>query len=165
MHEYLGRAIVLDLMPRGKSDARVVLFMEKIGKLTARAQSLRKITSKLAAHLQPGNIARVRVIEKGKLVQVVDALKTGKAGMDVEKLRQLSGLLAENQPEIKLWQEAAEDGISWRNILKLLGWDPDHAACRVCGHLEVASFHPQTQDFFCGECSSQLDVNELIFMQ
>ena len=83
----------------------VILFMEKMGKLLARAQSLRKITSKLAAHLQPGNLARVRVIEKGNLVQVVDALKIGKVSADLDKLRLLGNLLADNQPEDKLWQE------------------------------------------------------------
>src|SRR3989344_4638662 len=164
MREHLGRAIVLEVLPRGNSDARVVLFMEKMGKLAARAQSLKKITSKLAAHLQPGNLTRVRVIEKGNLVQVVDALKIGKVGMDLDKLRRLSGLLAENQPEDKLWQEVVKDGLSWREILKLFGWDPDQSACRVCGHLKVASFHARSQDFFCGECSSQLSPNELIFI-
>ncbi len=164
MHEHLGRAIVLEVLPRGNSDARVILFMEKMGKLLARAQSLRKITSKLASHLQPGNLVRVRVIEKGNLVQVVDALKIGKVSADLEKLHLLSGLLADNQPEDKLWQEVAKDGLSWREILKLLGWDPDHAACHICGHVKVASFHVRSQDFFCGECSSQLRPNELIFI-
>jgi len=164
MHEYLGQAIVLDVLPRGRTDARVVLFMEKTGKLSVRAQSLRKITSKLAAHLQPGNLSRVRVIEKGTLMQVVDALKTDQITKDLEELRRLAVLLAEGQPEPELWRALAVNSLSWKETLNLLGWDPNHAHCRPCRHSKVSAFHMPTQEFFCSQCASQLRENELIFI-
>jgi len=74
MQEYVTEAVVLDTVPSAELDVRVSLFTKKFGKLVARAKSVKKITSKLAGHLEPGNIIKIRLVEK-KGLQLVDALK------------------------------------------------------------------------------------------
>lgn len=164
MHEYLGRAVILDASHAGKSDLRLVLFMEKNGKIISRAQSARKITSKLAAHLQAGNLSRVRIIEKGTLSRVVDALKEKRLTLPPAELKRLADILAENQHEPEIWQMLSEDRLDWGGVLRHLGWDPAHGACRSCGLTEVSAFNFRSQDFFCANCSSHARHNELIFI-
>ena len=74
MQEYLSEAVVLDRLANGDLNGRVVFLTKRFGKLVGKARSIRKITSKLSGHLQPGNLVQVRMIEKNGL-QIVDALK------------------------------------------------------------------------------------------
>ena len=64
MTEYLSEAVVLDKETSGDLDIRVSMFTKKFGKLKVRAKSARRIVSKLSPHLEPGNVAQVRIIEK-----------------------------------------------------------------------------------------------------
>ena len=74
MQEYVTEAVVLDAVPSAELDVRVSLFTKKFGKLVARAKSVKKITSKLAGHLEPGNVVKIRLFgEKG--VQQVGGAK------------------------------------------------------------------------------------------
>src|SRR3989344_1742953 len=131
MREYLSEAVVLRLEPQGVQDGRAYLFTKKFGKLTARVKSLRKITSKLAGHLQVGHTARVRLIEKRGL-QLTDALKTGRVGAPPPALLVLEKILAEAGPDKEVWQILQAEQFSWLRMLRVLGWDPTRAVCGIC---------------------------------
>ena len=64
MEEYVSKALVLTKEPRGECNAQYTLFTEQFGRIAGRTKSSRRITSKLAGHLEPGTVARVRFIEK-----------------------------------------------------------------------------------------------------
>ncbi|MDO8574288.1 MAG: recombination protein O N-terminal domain-containing protein, partial [bacterium] len=88
---YFNEAIVLDREPSGETDNRFSIYAKGFGKIVARGKSTRKITSKLSGHLEPGNLVKVRLIEKNGL-QVVDALKSGKLGIRSADLHFLNRL-------------------------------------------------------------------------
>lgn len=160
----MSEAVVLGVEPNGDMDLRVSLFTKKFGKLTAKAKSARKITSKLAGHLQPGNVVQARLVEKGGL-QAVDALKSSRLGASPHQLFFLDRLLAETEPDLELWQAVADGKWDWRRILRILGWDPAEAVCRSCGK-RPEYFFPDGQEFFCGECvrGSKLKPDEVILL-
>ncbi|MBI4094262.1 MAG: hypothetical protein HY436_00450, partial [Candidatus Liptonbacteria bacterium] len=124
-----------------------------------KAKSVRRITSKLSAHLEPGNFATVRIVEKNGL-QVVDALRGGTFTKDVPCLALLSALLAENEPEPHLWHVLATQGLLWPPVLSALGWDPSAARCERCSAPSPAWFHPDTQRFVCEACLSRLSPHD-----
>jgi recombinational DNA repair protein (RecF pathway) len=160
MQEYLSEAVVLNVELNGDLNSRIALLTKRYGKLTAKAKSARKITSKLAGHLQPGNVVRVRLVEKSGL-QVVDALKERQLAADPAKLYLLEGLLAEGQSEEALWPVLVNRPFSWRAILPLLGWDPSGASCEICGRSSPTRFRPGGQSFLCETCASKLRPNEV----
>ena len=88
MQEYVTDAIVLTKRASGEFDGRYSLFTKKFGKMTGRAKSSRKITSKLSGHLEPGNAVKARFIEQ-KGTQIVDALKTARTGISLGDLAAL----------------------------------------------------------------------------
>jgi hypothetical protein len=162
MYEYLSEAVVLKSEPRGDLDARVSVFTRRYGKLIGKAKSTRKITSKLVGHLQPGNLIKVRAVERGGL-QIVDALKTDKLMVSVPDLHSLNELLAEFQPDESLWNLLAQGDFQWTEILRILGWDPSEGSCRICSR-KPHSFRARDQEFFCQSCTLRLRPNEVILL-
>ncbi len=161
MQEYFGDAIILNSEPNGDLDSRISLFTRQYGKLAAKAKSVRKITSKLAGHLQPGFFADVRLVEKSGL-QVVDALKRGKSDISLADLYFLDTLLHEAEPDAELWRILVEGRFNWPEVLKLLGWDPKVASCSMCRAKSPQFFYTRNQDFFCENCVSNLPQNDII---
>lgn len=162
MQEYFSDAIVLDRLASGDLDSRVIFFTKLFGKLVAKAKSARKITSKLSAHLEPGNLIKLRLIEKNGL-QVVDALKTSRLAMSQQDLYLVGELLAEAEPEFGVWELCAKEKFSWHEALKTLGWDPSFAQCSGCSG-KALSFHTKTQEFFCKGCSSKLPKDKVVYI-
>ena len=160
----MSEAIVLKKVPLGDCDNRYVLFTRRFGKLAAKAKSARKITSKLAGHLEPGNVIRVRLIEKSGL-QIVDALKETRLGVSPENLSLFSDILPDGEAEQALWANCRTGVFAWRGILRTLGWDPEYAACTACDSPKVFSFHGRSQEFFCRQCTSKLDKGGIILME
>lgn len=68
------RALVLKRSDLGETDRLLVLFTEALGKITAVARGARKPKSKMASHLEPGNITRFE-LAKGKTFYVVTAAR------------------------------------------------------------------------------------------
>ena len=161
MREFVGEAVVLSNDPNGDLDSRVSLFTKEYGKLSAKVKSARKVTSKLAGHLQPGNVVRARLIEKHGL-QVADALKQSVLNVPLPDLFRLNGLLADEQPEQEMWELLIGGQWSWSKILRVLGWDPAEARCHTCGKAAPAFFDPKGQDFFFSECASKLRGGEVL---
>jgi recombinational DNA repair protein (RecF pathway) len=75
-------------------------------------------------------------------------------------LAALADLLPEMDPDAPLWEHLSREPFSWANVLKLLGWDPEGAACAGCGKPVVSSklqvvsyyFFIPRQEFFCQNC-------------
>lgn len=160
MQEYVTDALVLVKRPSGELDARYALFTKKFGKVIGRAKSSRKITSKLAGHLEPGNVVKVRFIEKTGM-QIVDALKVSRADISLKDLSALDNLISEMEMDASLWEQVSKSPFSWAEIIKVLGWDPAEATCAGCGKKEVAYFFIPRQEFFCASCVSRLGANEV----
>jgi recombinational DNA repair protein (RecF pathway) len=171
MQEYVSDAIVLRKDPQGDLDGRYVFFTERFGKVVAKAKSSRKITSKLASHLEPGTIGKIRFIENHS-TQIIDALKTRMSPVSVANLHFLSQLLHELQPEPELWEmlvagaagaPASDEAkkaelFSWLKVLAVLGWDPQEAVCVSCGKARPAYFYVPRQEFFCAVCVRKLPL-------
>lgn len=180
MTEYLTEAIVLDKKESGDFDSLVFLYTKDLGKVVARAKSVRKITSKLAGHLEPLNFVRVRLIEKNGF-QVVDALapkqkKATKASIEnfsksLALLQFINEASYELQPDLYFWQEIRkilsndfDEKITYRHLLKILGFDPKFADCHNCHNKPVDYFHKKDQLFFCGKCGGKIPKDEVILV-
>jgi len=168
MQEYVNDAIVLRKDPQGDLDGRYVIFTEHMGKVIAKAKSSRKIISKLAPHLEPGTIGKIRFIENHS-TQIIDALKARQSAVSIMDLHFLSQLLQELQPEPELWEmlvgvgiggnnAAGVEAFSWAKVLAILGWDPQEAICASCGKHHPAHFYVLRQEFFCADCVRKLPL-------
>jgi Recombination protein O N terminal len=160
MQEYVTDAVVLTKRPSGEFDARYTLLTKKFGKMTGRAKSSRKITSKLAGHLEPGSVIKVRFIEKSG-VQIVDALKVARVDISQKDLATLEWLIPEMEADAPLWDLVAHGPFSWSSVIKTLGWDPAEAVCVACGRTKPTHFFIPRQEFFCDSCVSKLRSNEV----
>lgn len=152
MREYVTDAIILDREPVGEYDSRVHCFTERFGRVSGRATSARKITSKLSAHIAPGARTRIRFAEK-RGVQVTDALMSGRVAMPAPELARLMKLLPDHAPDPELWALLCEESFSWSRILAVLGWDPQGSACGVCGG-RPDYFYIAHHEFLCELCAS-----------
>jgi len=162
VQEYLCEAIVLNFEPNGDLDGRFSLFTRKFGKITAKAKSSRKITSKLSGHLQPGSFSAVRLIEKNGL-QVVDALKKERVSADLDDLYRLNLALATEVAEPEIWDMLKDNSFNWRKVLRFLGWDPQGSVCGICRR-GAAAFSLRSHEFLCSSCASRLSGSELIYL-
>lgn len=163
VQEYVDEAIVLYAEPNGDFDCRFSLFTKRFGRFSAKAKSIKKITSKLASHLQPGNVIATRIVEK-KGLQIVDALKRSRLNISPYDLYLLHKVLPEAEPELEIWEAIAEGKMDWMDILRRLGWDPREAKCERCHAAKPKAFRLADQAFFCGTCASNLEENEVIYM-
>ncbi len=148
MQEYVTDAIVLKKDPLGDMDGRYTLFTKRFGRIMAKAKSSRKITSKLAPHLEPGIVAKVRFIET-KGTQLIDALKSGRVPLSLSDLHFLSQLLPDAEPEPALWELLTGENFNWTVALAILGWDPADAECVECGTKHPTYFYIARQEFYC----------------
>lgn len=165
MYEYVTRAVVLEKRPVGERDVKVALFTEKLGKVEGRARSARKITSKLSAHLEPGTLAVVRIVEN-KGTHITDALKSSVVAMSLRDLSVLAGLCAAHQKDAALWGLLTGGNFSWSRALAALGFAPRHASCAACGGNRIAAFYAPRQEFYCASClaSSEMLAHDIIDM-
>lgn len=155
MQEYVANAIVLRKDPLRDLDGRYALFTDRFGKVIGKTTSSRKIASKLAPHLEPGMVTRVRYIEQ-KGTQIVDALKVGRLAVPILDLHLLAELLPEGQSETDIWRSLLQNDFSWGATLRILGWDPEGARCVSCGRANARAFFIRRQEFFCEPCASKL---------
>jgi len=185
MTEYFTEAIVLDRKESGEADCLLILYTQDLGKITAKAKSLRKITSKLNGHLQPLNLIKVRLIEKNAMpsgrqgFQAVDALSVNGRGLKKEMavfakflkvLDFIQEMTFELHPDYRLWTamkklfnhdggKNIEEKIIYRGLLKILGFDPQFADCALCRKKEARFFLKEDHLFFCGNCGLNIWKN------
>jgi recombinational DNA repair protein (RecF pathway) len=163
MQEYISKAIVFKKQQTGDLDNRYTLFTERFGKIVVNAKSARKITSKLAGHLEPGIVTNVRIIEKNGL-RIADSLKERILDISINNLSLLSDILPEWENDLAVWNFLISKKFDWVTMLKILGWDPYYAECAECGSKDVSCFYTKTQDFFCSSCKEKkFKNNKFIF--
>jgi recombinational DNA repair protein (RecF pathway) len=160
MDEYTTQALVLEKEMVGEADVQLSFFTKEYGKIVAKAKSVRKITSRLAGHLEPGSFCHVRFVEKNYPL-VVDALKYKTIQMQIQDLRILSSLLVVGHQEDDLWEFLSESdqGTSWGAVLNHLGWGAEHATCSSCNSRDHSFFYPPQLGFFCQTCAFSLPVS------
>lgn len=172
MIEHSTKAFVLDSENINEIDKLVYLYTEDLGKVVAKAKSVRKITSKLAAYLEPLNFIRVRLVGKNNF-QIIDALNFDKMIASPQNLvisQFIKETTFELQQDKKLWRfirQSAEKNFSYRPLLKILGFDPDFASCRICNGKQVIYFSKNDHIFFCQQCflrGSKFMKNEIILI-
>jgi recombinational DNA repair protein (RecF pathway) len=161
MQEYVTDAIILRKDPLGDLDGRYMLFTKRFGKIVGKAKSSRRITSKLAPHLEPGIVAKVRFVE-AKGTQIIDALKSQRLGVLLNDLHLLNQLLPDGEPEAELWEMLVGDRFAWPEVLAILGWDPENAQCAVCNARPPEYFYIPRQEFYCVRCASKVRRDAVI---
>ncbi|HOF50344.1 MAG TPA: recombination protein O N-terminal domain-containing protein [Candidatus Colwellbacteria bacterium] len=167
MVEYLTEVIVLDKRPDKNLDAVFTVFSRDLGKVYGKATSSRKITSKLASHLEPGTLAKIRLARKsvGDNFRIVEALAETRRS-DPETIRFLMFLdkmapaLAKDEVLFMFCREVIKDPgfsekMAYRGLLKIIGLDPDKATCAVCGSQKIAYFSSQDIMFLCRQCGNK----------
>lgn len=157
MKEFFTKAIVLDKKDNGELDVKVTLYSPDQGKITAKVQSAKKITSKLNSHLEPFSIVEARIIDRGP--QIVDALLIEKLPSSWELAHFLSfvrEITLEGHADSHLWQIIRQSLVSrrfnYRRLLTALGFDPRYAVCQNCQRSHPSYFSPFLQHFFCRHC-------------
>ena len=180
MTEFYTRAIVLEKEDLGETDSVVHLFTEKYGKIIAKARSLRKITSKSSAHLQPLRIVQVRFVSSKKISGgfiIMDVLwdePTEKSLPEIRHdlfpiMRGLNKLTSEFQAEPQVWalietalKEPYTPADVTRALLHILGFNPQHAQCSMCFKKTVKTFVVEKDIFLCELCTSQLPADAIV---
>ena len=163
MEEYVSDAVVLAKESRNEQDGRYALFTERFGRVVAKARGSRRVTSKLAGHLEPGTVTRVRFIDKGS-AQIVDALKSSRIDVAPCDLDLLDDLLPEMQADPELWADLTKKQFSWNGILRTLGWDPHRAVCLLCRRSATWFFIPR-QEFLCDACVSKMGEKKVSYIR
>ena len=161
MQEFVTDAIILRKDPLGDLDGRYTLFTKRFGKILGKAKSSRKITSKLAPHLEPGLVAKVRFVE-AKGTQLIDALKSDRVALALGDLHMLSQLLPDAEPEPALWELLTGKKFAWPAALAILGWDPEGAECVLCGKKDPEYFYIARQEFYCRTHASKAPRNAVL---
>lgn len=187
MLEHYTEAFVFDNKINKELDAIITLYTRDFGKVVAKAKSAKKITSKLNSHLQPLNFANVRLIEKNALsagkqgFQLVDALTIEDSPRKPENLVKflniaqfINEMTFELHQDLQLWQAIKkifsayladlEDKVIYLGLLKILGFDSEHAVCVVCDNPQVDYFSKTEHIFLCAKCSGKIAQNQLLFI-
>lgn len=176
MIEHATWGVVLDRTRDDELDTEYSIFTWDLGKVKAKATSVRKITSKLAGHLEPGSLIRLRLVQKAvdgnfkiveslveertkdqaavKAMLFVDQM-TGLLQADIYLFAFLKGLAANEVTGGEVGRPAGEPRREvgyYRRILTLLGFDPENATCSVCNEAKIAYFIPQDIMFLCHQC-------------
>jgi len=150
--EYITHAIVLDKEPLNETDARVFLYTQELGRITAKIISARKIISKLNGHLEPLNLVWIRLIKKN-IFQVADALKVGALSQNnLAVLRLIKELTADSQPDLELWSLIQRNELTEEKVLRILGFDKQFATCQLCGSSQQLFFSITDLVYFCQNC-------------
>lgn len=154
MTEHYTEAVVLDKEDLKDFDSRFHLYSRDFGRVLAKATSTRKIVSKLAAHLEPGNLIQVRLVGKN-VFQIVDALKISgfsKTPETVTSLNLIKELTPEGQPDNELWQLLKTGDLSGGKLLRALGFGQEFASCQNCGVEDPAHFLLNELEYYCAVC-------------
>jgi DNA repair protein RecO len=183
MLEHYTEAFVLGNKTDKEIDAQIVLYTRDFGKVTAKAKSARKLTSKLNGHLQPLNFINARLVEKNGF-QIVDALAVGDKEIFDKNSEVLSKFLNiaefinemtfELHQDTRLWQEIKkifsansanlEEKIIYRGLLRILGFNPEGVSCAFCGDSRANYFLKPESVFLCAKCAGKVDKNQLLFI-
>jgi hypothetical protein len=91
-------------------------------------------------------------------------LKSSRVSVSPENLRFLGDLLPDMQAENDLWFCLVNMPFSWKETLRILGWDPQGARCALCRHPALWFFIPR-QEFLCDSCVSKMGKSKLSYIR
>ena len=157
MQDIVTDAIILKKENLHDFNAIYTLFTKSQGKVTARATSVRKITSKLAAHLEPGLLSKIRLVARNGVLgarshfQVVDALLEKRLYTNHSFLDLVSGISLSLHVDLALWNFLVTGNTDSKRLLALCGFG-ENQICISCGLPAVSLYHPE-QEFMCHNCS------------
>ncbi|MDD5099095.1 MAG: recombination protein O N-terminal domain-containing protein [Candidatus Colwellbacteria bacterium] len=168
MIEHDTWGVILDRTREDELDTEYSIFTWDLGKVRAKAISVRKPAARLAGHLEPGTLSRLRLVQRvtdGNF-RIAESLMEEKT-KDPRAIRamifadQMTALL---QADISLFgflkdlatgSFTGSEALSYRKILSIIGLDPSEAVCANCGSKEIAYFLPQDIMFLCHKCLSE----------
>lgn len=169
MIEHQTEAIVLAKAPADNADAYYTLLTADLGKVNARATSVRKLTSRLAGHLEPGTLAIVRLVQRvpGGPRRLVEALaKAESRGVAAMKIVSLADDISPPMAPDSDFFEAVKTALfnaenrRERIVLKAAGFDPDAAKCAFCGSDKLTYFSGRDIIFLCQACYQKINQRE-----
>ncbi|MDP3956419.1 MAG: recombination protein O N-terminal domain-containing protein [bacterium] len=130
MFECVTKALVLEKIPMGDSDGLLTLYTERLGKVSVKAKSIRKVTSKLSAHTEPGMLSLVRLVGKNPFQKTLgsfwlsDSLGERKLFSDFIFLDSVASLTTEFHSDAELWQFLLRGTPDPKALFALLGFHP-----------------------------------------
>jgi len=169
MFEYTTDAIVLDKEESGDYDAVVHLYTKDLGKIRTKAKSMRKITSRLSAHLEPGLVATVRIIGRDPMAsnrpsfQLVDGLAQKKLFADYGFLGLVKAMTTDLQEDARLWEFLLAGNPDKKQLFQILGFG-GVLRCGMCGARDANCVYGTDSLFLCGFCSSNIANNLLTYI-
>lgn len=166
MYEWCIDGIVIDREDAGEADARLTLYTKEFGRISARAKSIRKITSKLSAHLGVGDLSKIRLVgksEDARHLQLVDALRLKKLNFSGEVLSFLRDITFDGEADERLWNTLKKGEGDTHTILEVLGLNPALAWCTHCMHRPVSYFLTASHSFACHGCILKIGGNEVLY--
>jgi DNA repair protein RecO len=180
MREFYSKAVVLERKDVGEVDGVISLFTEDFGKILAWAKSVKKIKSKLSAHLQPLTFIKVRLIQRPGPRDgwaIVDCMRddefsdfeTNKRYDILPIIYFLNRHLFEFQSDRRLWVFLRHIFSAKYNypetvkaLLMIMGFDSAKSSCAVCSSKPVAAFHGNDQVFLCAKCALKFPSDALL---
>ncbi|MFH1759227.1 MAG: DNA repair protein RecO [Patescibacteria group bacterium] len=163
MLEYLTEAIVLEREDLREQDSRITFYTKELGRVSAKATSARKITSRLSSHLEPLNLINLRLVYKNNF-QIVDALtlnrftnwrQSGNLLQVLDLLDFVKNMTADGDSDYQLWAllkaTLYSPKIDYNLILKVLGFDHKFANCQICCG-KPNYFTVDDLSFYCDDC-------------
>ena len=185
MFEVTTEAIVLHKEDAREQDQRVYLYTRALGKVIAKATSSRKIVSKLAAHVEPLNLATVKLVSKndgaeGRNLQLIDALSIDSASClkkDPQRLIQavkvcelIRKSIPVGVPDEDLWDllQALRSGagtVTLHRALHALGFNAQFARCQLCDRTQPEYFAPGENFFICTACTFNAQWHDAGFIK
>ncbi|MBI1960722.1 MAG: recombination protein O N-terminal domain-containing protein [Candidatus Liptonbacteria bacterium] len=162
MEEYTTEAVVLAKHESGEADTVITLYTRALGKVRAIARSSRKITSKLAGHLEPSSLVTVRLARR-KMFHVADALMSRRFP-NAERILAFLAHHTEHGADERTWNvlmdtleaNEREERMHIGSLLQTLGYDPAFAACATCGITPTQYVTAANLDFYCGPCADRI---------
>jgi len=177
MREHVTEAIILGRRPHREWDAVADLFTETLGRVEARVVGGTRALSKFSPHLDPLNRVQVRLVSKNALTlaDIVTRDRHASVRRDRSALRRaievtflVRKLVPRGTPDVRLWSFLAglpDSAAPVPDLLSLLGYDPRHARCELCGEDAVSHFTARDQAFVCLRCHVKFPANEVVYIR
>ena len=167
MRESIERVLVIDRNPHRELDHVVTLLSSNLGMFRAHLKSSRRMTSKLNSHLEPLNLADVRLV-KNRHLHITDALRIDQLDpnpKNIHALAFLKNFFTEETPDRPTWQVIEQSfqnqnkTIASANLLEALGLHQQSAKCETCKNSPAAYYSPLNH-FYCETCALQEAIRD-----
>lgn len=128
MFECVTKAIVMEKEPLGDFDGVLTVYTEQFGKVSIKARSIRKITSKLSAHTEPGLLSTLRLVGKNPFQKtkmsfwLADAVEEKRLFTDFSFLDLVNNLTTEFHADRDLWEFLKQGETDKKTLMAIVGF-------------------------------------------